>query len=131
MIEADDFTLPYQHIADDLRTADLTVGSLDGPITDRADPAGCPKTMSLNGPARVVEGLQYAGLDVITVATNHAKNCSIVGCWNDALLDSIANLEAAGVTPVGGGATLAEARRPVIVKLNGVRFAFLGATTHH
>src|SRR3990172_8518537 len=129
MIEADDFTLPYQLIAGDLRAADITVGSLDGAITDRADPADCPETMSLNGPSRVVEGLQFAGFDVITVATNHAKNCGIAGCWDDALLDSIANLSAAGILPVGGGATLAEARAPVIVEHNGVRFAFLGAAT--
>ncbi|MEK7310599.1 MAG: CapA family protein [Chloroflexota bacterium] len=129
MIEADDFTLPYQRIAGDLRAADITVGSLDGAITDRAGPADCPETMSLNGPSRVVEGLQFAGFDVITVATNHAKNCGIVACWDDALLDSIANLSAAGILPVGGGATLAEARAPVIVEHNGVRFAFLGATT--
>jgi len=73
--------------------------------------------------------LQFAGFDVITVATNHAKNCGLVGCWNDALLDSIANLSAAGIAPVGGGATLAEARAPVIVERNGIRFAFLGAST--
>ena len=129
MIAADDFTLPYKYIADDLRAADLTVGSLDGSITDRAQPAGCPKTMSLNGPARVVEGLQYAGFDVITVATNHAKNCSLVGCWNDALLDSTANLEAAGIEPAGGGANLEEARQPTIITVNDVRFAFIGAST--
>jgi poly-gamma-glutamate synthesis protein (capsule biosynthesis protein) len=77
----------------------------------------------------VVEGLQFAGFDVMTVATNHAKNCGSVGCWDDALLDSIANLSAAGILPVGGGATLAEARALVVVEHNGVRFAFLGATT--
>ncbi len=129
MIEKNDFTLPYQALADDLRSADILVGSLDGAITDRADPDKCPETMSLNGPARVVEGLTYAGFDVITVATNHAKNCGIVGCWDNALLDSINNLSAAGITPVGGGKNLAAARAPVIIERNGVRFAFLAGTT--
>ncbi|HLF02863.1 MAG TPA: CapA family protein [Anaerolineales bacterium] len=129
MIEADDFTLPYQQIADDLRAADVLVGSLDGSITDRAAIENCPETMSLNGPTRVVEGLQYAGFDVITVATNHAKNCGNVGCWSDALLDSIANLEAVGISAVGGGENLAEARAPVVVEHNGIKFAFLAGTT--
>lgn len=129
MIAADDFTLPYQLIADDLRAADITVGSLDGSITDREQSIVCPDTMSLHGPSRVVEGLQFAGFDVITVATNHAKNCGLAGCWDDALLDSIANLAAADILPVGGGATLAGARAPVVVEHNGVRFAFIGAST--
>jgi poly-gamma-glutamate capsule biosynthesis protein CapA/YwtB (metallophosphatase superfamily) len=129
MKEKDDFTWPYQALAEELQAADILVGSLDGAITDRADPDKCPETMSLNGPARVVEGLEYAGFDVITVATNHAKNCGIVGCWDKALLDSISHLSEAGIVPVGGGNNLAEARAPVIVERNGVRFAFLAGTT--
>ncbi len=128
-MEANDFTLPYQAVADELRSADITVGSLDGSITDRAAPMDCPQTMNLVGPARTAEGLQFAGFDVITVATNHIKNCGDVGCWNNALLDSMDNLEAVGIATVGGGSTLAEARAPLIVQHNGTRFAFLAASS--
>jgi poly-gamma-glutamate synthesis protein (capsule biosynthesis protein) len=129
MIASGDYNFPYEALAPDLRAADILVGSLDGSITDKAEPADCPQTMSLNGPKRGAEGLQYAGFDVITVATNHAKNCGIVGCWNEALLDSIANLSEAGILPVGGGENLEAARRPVFVEHNGIKFAFLGAST--
>jgi poly-gamma-glutamate synthesis protein (capsule biosynthesis protein) len=129
MREKDDFTWPYQALAEELQAADILVGSLDGAITDRAEPDNCPETMSLNGPSRVVEGLEYAGFDVMSVATNHAKNCGIVGCWDKAMLDSITYLSQAGIVPVGGGNNLAEARAPVIVERNGVRFAFLAGST--
>ncbi len=128
MVASGDFDFPYEALAPDLRAADILVGSLDGSITDKAPIADCPTTMSLNGPVQVAQGLQFAGFDVITVATNHVKNCGIIGCWNKALLDTLDNLSAVGIQPVGGGATLAEARKPVIIVKNGVRFAFLGAS---
>jgi len=129
MVAKDDFNFPYEVLAPDLQAADILVGSLDGSITDKADIADCPKTMSLNGPVGVADGLKFAGFDVITVATNHVKNCGIVGCWNKALLDTIDNLTNAGIVPVGGGENLAEARKPVIIEKNGIKFAFLGAST--
>lgn len=129
VMEAGDYTLPYQFVAEELRAADIAIGSLDGSMTDRAAPMKCPQTMNLVGPSRMVEGLRFAGFDVISVATNHIKNCGFAGCWNEALLDSIATLEEAGIAPVGGGDTLEAARAPAIVERNGVRFAFLAASS--
>jgi poly-gamma-glutamate synthesis protein (capsule biosynthesis protein) len=126
----DDFTAPYHIVGEALRAADLTIGSLDGAISDRSPPSPCPETMNLIGPARTVEGLLFAGFDVITVATNHAKDCGSLG-WNCAersFNDTLANLNASGLMPVGGGIDLAAARAPAIVERHGVRFAFLGVT---
>jgi poly-gamma-glutamate synthesis protein (capsule biosynthesis protein) len=125
-----DFTLPYQIVGDALRSADIAVGSLDGAISDLSPPSPCPQTMNLIGPARTVEGLRYAGFDVITVATNHAKDCGRLGwnCSDRAFHDTLSNLRAAGILPVGGGENLAAALAPVIVERQGVRFAFIGVT---
>ena len=126
----DDFTLPYQAVADELRKADITVGSLDGAISDLSPPAPCPEGLNLIGPARTVEGLSFAGFDVITVATNHAKDCGALGwvCEGRTLRDTVRHLGAAGIQPVGGGNTLVEARAPVVIERQGVRFAFLGVS---
>ncbi len=126
----DDFTLPYQAVADELREADLTVGSLDGAISDLSPPAPCPEGLNLIGPARTVEGLQFSGFDVITVATNHAKDCGSLGwvCEGRTLRDTVRHLGEAGIQPVGGGNTLVEARAPVVIERQGVRFAFLGVS---
>jgi len=126
----DDFTLPYQAVADELRAADITIGSLDGSISDISPPSSCPQTKNLIGPSRTVEGLQFAGFDVMTVATNHAKDCGAWGwgCDNQSFRDTLRYLSEAGIQPVGGGESLASARAPVIVERQGVRFAFLGVT---
>jgi poly-gamma-glutamate synthesis protein (capsule biosynthesis protein) len=130
-LRADDFTLPYHQVAEVLRAADLTIGSLDGSISDQSPPSPCPLTMNLIGPARTVEGLSFAGFDVITVATNHAKDCGARGwnCDDQAFRDTLTHLRTAGLAPVGGGENLAEALAPVIITVQGVRFAFLGVTS--
>jgi poly-gamma-glutamate synthesis protein (capsule biosynthesis protein) len=73
-----------------------------------------------------VDGFRLAGYDVMTVATNHVKDCGASSCGDVAFLDTLANLRAAGIAPVGGGRNLAEARAPAVIEANGVRFAFLG-----
>jgi poly-gamma-glutamate capsule biosynthesis protein CapA/YwtB (metallophosphatase superfamily) len=130
-LRADDFTLPYQRVADVLRAADLTIGSLDGTLSDASPPSPCPLTLNLIGPARSVEGLTFAGFDVITVAANHAKDCGTRGwgCDNVSFHDTRRNLSDAGLHPVGGGENLADAYTPVIIAAQGVRFAFIGVTS--
>ena len=122
------YNYPFQFVAKELQTADITVGSLDTSLSDESHPMHCPESMNLISPSHMVEGLQYAGFDVVTIATNHAKDCGEKGfdCNNKALLDSIGTLTTAGIQPVGAGKNLQESRLPVIMERNGIRFAFLG-----
>lgn len=123
----DDFTFAFSTLAPMLREADLTIGSLDSPLSDAGRPIGCTPTFNLLAPARSVEGLAHAGFDVLTVAGNHAKDCGdrAPSC-DQALLHTISNLDRAGIATTGGGANLAEARAPAVVSVRGVNFAFLG-----
>jgi len=122
-----DWTAPYEVVGDRLRGADITVGSLDAAISDQGTPIGCRETFSLLAPVAVTEGFARAGFDVITVASNHVKDCGASGpCGDTTFLDTLAALRAVGVEPVGGGPTLTEARQPAVITVQGVRFAFLG-----
>jgi poly-gamma-glutamate capsule biosynthesis protein CapA/YwtB (metallophosphatase superfamily) len=126
-IMAGDFTHPFRFVAEKLRTADLTIGSLDGTISDASHFMPCPESTNLIGPENMVQGLQFAGFDVITVATNHSKDCGEKGydCKDRSFLDTMHTLSAAGIEPVGGGENLNAARLPVILERQGIRFAFL------
>lgn len=128
--EAGDMTLPYQALGDVLRSADLTIGSLDASISDYNPPSPCAEFhRNLLAPSETVQGLQYAGFDVMAAATNHIKDCGLVrGCVHNSLLDTITHLRAAGIQPAGIGRNLAEAAAPVILEVNGVRFAFVAFT---
>jgi poly-gamma-glutamate capsule biosynthesis protein CapA/YwtB (metallophosphatase superfamily) len=127
-IRASDYTYPFRYVAEKLSSADITVGSLDGSLSDASIPQPCPDSMNLIGPQNMVQGLQFAGFDVITVATNHIKDCGEEGflCGNESFFDTLNTLSQAGIQPVGGGANLVEARRPVVIEKHGIRFAFLG-----
>jgi poly-gamma-glutamate synthesis protein (capsule biosynthesis protein) len=125
---AGDMALPYRPLAEILRGADIAIGSLDASLSDYNAPTPCIETTrNLLAPSESVQGLAFAGFDVITVATNHIKDCGLKrGCVNDSMLDTLAHLRSAGIQPTGAGNNLAEATAPVILTVQGVRFAFLG-----
>jgi len=75
----------------------------------------------------MLPGLTRAGFDVITTATNHARDCGLVrGCAYESLLETRTNLLGAGIQPVGTGVDLAGALAPVVLNVKGLRIAFLG-----
>jgi poly-gamma-glutamate capsule biosynthesis protein CapA/YwtB (metallophosphatase superfamily) len=127
-IRAEDYTYPFKYVAEKLSAADITIGSLDGSLSDASSPQPCPQSMNLIGPSNMVQGLQFAGFDVITVATNHVKDCGEEGflCGNQSFFDTLNTLSQAGIQPVGGGLNVSEARKPVVIERHGIRFAFLG-----
>jgi poly-gamma-glutamate capsule biosynthesis protein CapA/YwtB (metallophosphatase superfamily) len=127
---ANDMALPYRPLASLLQSADITIGSLDGAISDYNPPTPCiDTTRNLLAPAEAAQGLGFAGFDVITVATNHIKDCGLVrGCINNSMFDTLTNLHAQGIQPTGAGVNLAQATTPAIVSVHGVRFAFLGVS---
>ena len=120
-----DWTAPFQSLHDLLSSADITVGSLDATTSDAGIPIGCVPTFSLAGPAAAVAGFKYAGYDVMSQATNHIKDCGVAVCGDWAMVETETNLRASGILPVGAGANLAQARAPVVVERQGIRFAFL------
>lgn len=130
-----DWTLPFQALQPQLAAADITIATLDSTVSDAVVPTGCIETFSLGGVAAVASGLQFAGYDVISHAANHIKDCGAANCGDQALFDTIANLRAVGIQPIGSGANIVEARSPVVVERNGVYFAFLAyddiATWYH
>ncbi len=122
-----DFTFAFHNIAPLLAAADLAIGSLDASLSAVGAPLGCTPTFDLLAPPQSVEGLTYSGFDVMTIASNHTKDCGQAAASCDqAILDTVTNLHNAGIATIGGGANLAEARRPAILAVNGIRFAFLG-----
>ena len=64
-----DWTFPFRRIADTTRPADIAVGNLEGPISARGERAGSEYLFRAD--PRAVEGLRYAGFDVLSVANNH------------------------------------------------------------
>lgn len=116
---------PYEAVKDTITQADLAIGTLNATISDIPEHTGCIRTYLLVGSSENADALQRAGLDVMSVATNHIKNCGMPTCGDQAFFDTLANLRRVGILPVGAGNNHAEAMQPVVVEVNGVRFGIV------
>ena len=115
----------YDEIRGIITEADLAVGTLNATISDYPPHTGCVPTLVLVGGSGNADALERAGFNVMSVATNHIKNCGPGNCGDRAFLDTLDNLSRVGITPVGAGLNHAEAMQPVVVELNGVRFGIV------
>ena len=107
-----------------LAASDLVVANHEGPIT-RLD---LPEAKLDTGRKRYwyravpesVPALLEAGIRVVSLGNNHVLDFGAAG-----LASTISELDAAGIRHCGAGASRAEARRPAIVEVNGLRLGFL------
>ena len=106
----------------DIAAADYFMVNEEFPFSTRGTPAE-DKQFTFRVQPKRVQLLQEMGIDLVTLANNHALDYG-----RDALLDTIDTLDQAGIAHVGAGENLDQARKPVYVELKGRRFAFIGAT---
>jgi poly-gamma-glutamate synthesis protein (capsule biosynthesis protein) len=123
--ERGDHDYLYDEVREIIQQADLAVGTLNATMSDYPPHTGCVPTYVLVGDSENADALARSGFDVMSVATNHIKNCGLTNCGDRAFFDTLDNLERVGILPVGAGANHAEAMRTVVVELNGVRFGIV------
>lgn len=104
-----------------LGSADIAMVNLETAVTTRGVPA--PKTYRFRAPPTAFDALAAAGVDVVTMANNHA-----VDYGADGLVDTLAARRASPVPVVGVGADEADAYAPVLLQAEGQRVVVLGAT---
>lgn len=123
--ELGDPDYPYEEVREVIASADLAVGVLNATMSDYPPHTGCVSTYVLVGSSNNADAMAGAGFDVMSVATNHIKDCGITTCGNRAFFDTMGNLDRVGIQRVGAGENLAEALQPLVVEVNGVRFGFV------
>lgn len=114
VLRRNDFTWPYLFTKDIIQNADITFADLETPLIKN-----CPVTnegMIFCGDHRNIEGLVYAGVDVVTMGNNHAGN------WGeDGVAETLSHLKNAGIKATG-----TTQNNLIIIEKNGIKFAFLG-----
>jgi poly-gamma-glutamate synthesis protein (capsule biosynthesis protein) len=116
----------FDRVAEVLRAADITFGQLEVPLSNRGERQlfaglGGPRWDGpLMDPAAGAKVLADAGFDVMSFAGNHTMDRS-----EESLFDTLDATAAAGVRLVGAGATLADARSPVVLDRGGTTVGFL------
>jgi poly-gamma-glutamate synthesis protein (capsule biosynthesis protein) len=109
---------PFEAAAPLFAGSDLRVGNLELPLTERGTPAR--KDYVFRAPPAVADGLTWAGFNLLTLANNHTLDYGQEG-----LLDTLAALDRSGIAHVGAGRTAAEAHRPILLTVRGLRIAVL------
>jgi poly-gamma-glutamate synthesis protein (capsule biosynthesis protein) len=104
-----------------LKTGDVVVGQGEVVFTSRGYSTfvGMVHTATSCPPGNI-GALAYAGFNVITLAGNHIWDSGAPG-----IEDTIAGLRSLGITPVGAGMNIDEARKPAIIERDGTRIGFL------
>jgi poly-gamma-glutamate capsule biosynthesis protein CapA/YwtB (metallophosphatase superfamily) len=112
---------PLRDLAPLLSSADITVVNLESPFSDHGRPVN--QGMVFKAEPDMVEALRVAGVDVVSTANNHARDCGRYGV--DFTLDWLAKN---GIAAAGTGHTPEEAHQGVVIERKGHRFGFLAYT---
>jgi poly-gamma-glutamate capsule biosynthesis protein CapA/YwtB (metallophosphatase superfamily) len=118
---ASDPAAPLRELAPLLSSADIAFVNLEAPFSDQGRLVN--KGMIFKAEPEMVGALRLAGIDVVSTANNHARDCGRYGV--DFTIDWLAKN---GIVAVGTGHTADEAHRGVVLERNGYRFGFLAYT---
>ncbi len=112
---------PMHDLAPVLAAADIAFVNLEAPFSDRGHlvEAG----MIFKAEPEMIGALELAGIDVVSTANNHARDCNGYGV--EFTLDWLGRH---GIAAAGSGKTAEEAHAGVVLLRNGIRFGFLAYT---
>jgi len=116
-----DYRWLFLKIADDLQKADILFGNLEGPISAKGERVG--SIYSFRAEPQVIEGLSFAGFDILSLANNHMLDYQRV-----ALEDTMNILKENGIDYVGAGFNSKEAFSVKIKTIGNTKIGFLALT---
>lgn len=103
---------------------DFGVFNLEVPLTDTLNPiAKCGPC--LDAPTSTIAGLKAVNPWAFTLANNHIMDQGV-----DGLRSTMDVLEGAGLQYFGAGANLTEAKKPLVVDIDGVTVGIFGCVEH-
>lgn len=102
-----------------LRESDLRMVNLECPLIDEEAPVSKSGTV-LKGRANHITALTAVPFEVATLANNH-----VCDHGPDALIRTQNRLQQNGIQTTGAGLNLAEAEKPLIITVNGIRIGII------
>jgi poly-gamma-glutamate capsule biosynthesis protein CapA/YwtB (metallophosphatase superfamily) len=110
---------PLSAVAPLLRAADVSVVNLETSIGTSGEPRD--KQFVFQSSPAILGALRDAGVDAVSVANNHSFDHGL-----DGFLETLRNVDGAGLRSFGGGANAPAAYAPAIFDVGGVRIALVG-----
>ena len=112
---------PFGLFTPALEDADVTVANLETAVATEGTPQD--KQFVFNAPLNITDTMAAAGIDVVSLANNHAMDYG-----TQAMLETADRVEGAGMSVIGAGVTRDEAFEPHVVDVDGVSVAIIGTS---
>lgn len=106
----------------EISQSDIFMANQEFPFSDRGAAAADKQYTFRLTPSRV-SMMQEIGVDIVTLANNHTLDFG-----TDALVDTAATLDGAGIKYVGAGANMERARQLQTIEVRGKTIGFLAAS---
>jgi len=119
--ERQDPASPMRDVAPLFAAADIAFANLESPFSDRG--RTLDEGMIFKAEPPMIAALELAGIDVVSTANNHSRDCGDHGV--EYTLDL---LEQHGIAAAGTGRSEDAAHAGVVIERNDVKFGFLGYT---
>jgi poly-gamma-glutamate synthesis protein (capsule biosynthesis protein) len=111
---------PFIDVAPFLKKGDIVFGNLEAVLSDYGANKKQLGSMQLRAVPETVEGLKYAGFNMLSLANNH-----ILEHGKAAVIETKDILSRHGIKHVGVGENFSKAREPEIMSVKGIDMAFL------
>lgn len=121
MASLNDYNYPFKNVAEFLSLADVTFGNLENPVSSRGVKVG--SIYSFRADPKTVEGLKFAGFDVVSLANNHIWDYS-----KTAFIDTLDILASSSIGFVGAGRDYYSVHSPWTKEIEDTKIAYLAYT---
>lgn len=105
-----------------LRESDVVVANLEMPLSTRG--SKMLKHSNLRSDPAVIDDVAAMGVHAVSLANNHMMDYG-----SEALLDTLAACDRAGIARCGAGASLTDAMQPALLEAGGLRIALLSVSS--
>jgi len=102
---------------------DLSIANMEVPVDAHGNNAGLAGFPLFNSPFEILDGLIYAGFDHLITANNHSFDIGWQG-----LLNTVANMERAGIPQTGMNINQAAHDTHTIIDVNGIQVGIISYT---
>ena len=120
--KSDNVNLPFEKMAEILKSTDFNFGNLESPISSTS-PIISGHSLIFGAPLAYIKALADNNFKILNLANNHALDQGLKG------LDfTISVLDQLKIKHIGAGSNLEQAQAAAVVEANGIKICFIGAS---
>jgi len=125
IINSDRFKKLFNGIFETLNNATINIANLEGPLANISDKPILKTGPNLKNPIKLLDSLVNSNIGVLTLGNNH-----ILDYGDNALFNTINEIEKRGLKYVGAGKNLEEAKKPLIIEVEGIKIGVINFAEH-